>query len=286
MIKKSIANSVDHWLRDTAELLAATDIPSVRLDAEVLLAHVLGKGREWLAAHSDEELAPKQVEEFKKLIARRAKREPVAYLVGYKEFYGRNFKVTPDVLIPRPETEDLVELALGLDRKKSWESTKVLDVGCGSGCVGITLKLEHPNWGVTLCDISPKALKVAEQNADKLAAEVVIAKSNLLSSFVSQPSSFSLIVANLPYVNRNWQTSPETAYEPSLALYADDGGLELVKKLIDQSKTALKKGGYLLLEADPEQHEAIKKYATSEGFEYLKTQGYATGFVNQRSVQS
>lgn len=282
--------TVNESLRVNSRTLAQAGIQSARLDAEVLLSYCLGVERSWLHAHGDEELENARVRKFESLVKRRLEREPVAYIVGKKEFYGREFIVTPDVLVPRPETEDLVELVLELkldsdkvrklvSSNESEESTKILDIGCGSGCIGITLKFERPELDVTLVDISPSALKVAEKNAKNLKANVNIIQSNLLSSFkIPNPKSkifYDLIAANLPYVDKYWRTSPETNHEPAEALYAENGGLELIYKLIKQSPSALKSNGYLLLEADPAQHADIISYASRYGFQHQIISGYA-----------
>lgn len=267
---------------------AARHLPSPRFDAELLLAHVLQVERTWLHAHGESKLVSWQVSKLASFVERRLEREPVAYITGKKEFYGREFLVTPDVLVPRPETEDLIELVneqvgkLGSAQKGS----TFLDVGCGSGCIGISVKLENPELEVTLSDISLKALAIARKNSQKLGADVSFAESDLLSTFVfpktqnPKPKTyFNLIVANLPYVDRSWETSPETAHEPSLALFASDGGLELIYRLITQSEICLKPGGALVLEADPTQHENIATYAQKYGFKLLKIHGYGLSFV-------
>jgi len=173
----SISISISEWLKETEHIFSGSGISTPRLDAEVLLAHALQVDRSWLHAHSDDSLTVNNQQELKKLVARRREREPIAYITGEKEFYGREFSVTPDVLIPRPETEGLIELAKatdaplasiplrfpqqrgdtkqqlepsGVETKDGAKETKlrILDVGCGSGCIGITLKLENPNFDV------------------------------------------------------------------------------------------------------------------------------------------
>ncbi len=283
MVKKSINTLVE----DTSRQLKLSGIKTARLDVELLLAHVLKKDRSWLHAHGDELLTDKQVDDFTKLIERRAAREPVAYLVGKKEFYGRDFFVTPDVLIPRPETESLVTLTLSLLRVHPLTGEKtcnlrVVDVGTGSGCVGLTLAAELPEQiaELWLVDISPQALAVAKRNHQALLPrrKVYYHQSSLLDMWqpdaVNKPL-FDCIIANLPYVDRSWERSPETDYEPALALFADEGGCELIYRLIQQAQRALASAGYLLLEADPTQHRSIVDHAESHGFHHIETQGYA-----------
>lgn len=257
--------TIKNWLDRAETLLRKADIPSARLDAELILSHALGRNRTWLAAHNDDEVFPSKNVEADRLLTERAKRIPLAYLMGYREFYGRRFIVTPDTLIPRPETETLVELV-----KKHGLGGKVIDVGTGSGCLGLTIALETDSE-VTLCDVSDAALEIAQKNAEELGVKnAVFTASNLLSV---AHENFDLIAANLPYVDRDWQRSPETDFEPSLALFADDGGLELIKNLIDQAPEHLSPDGHLLLEADPEQHLNIVRYAAN--FDLIEAVDYA-----------
>ncbi|MGB3024093.1 MAG: peptide chain release factor N(5)-glutamine methyltransferase [Candidatus Saccharimonadales bacterium] len=254
--------------------LHGADMPSPRLDTEVLLAYVLGVDRAWLIAHGEDEVSSKDARRFESLIARRLKREPVAYIVGRKEFYGREFAVTPDVLIPRPESEGIIELLKDLVQPGA-SSRQMLDVGCGSGCLGITAKLEMQKLDVTLSDISPAALTVARRNAHKLGADVTIVQSNLLAAFFPLPSPlFHLVIANLPYVDRSWDVSPELRHEPDIALYAAEQGLKLIKTLLVQAPSVIAPGGYLLLEADPCQHEVIIEYGKRYGFEMAEVREY------------
>ena len=256
-----------------------------RLDAELLLAHVLNVDRAWLVAHGDEELESSKVREFESLLQRRLNHEPIAYIVGYKEFYGRDFIVTPDVLIPRPESETAIDVLKQIDAeagRKKEEGRTLLDVGCGSGCLGITAKLELPELDVTMCDISKPALAVARRNADTLSADVTTIHSDLLSVFlrsskIQNPKSkiyFDFIVANLPYVDRSWDVSPELRHEPDSALYTEQQGLKLIKTLVSQAPSVLVPSGHLLLEADPCQHQEIARYGKQHEFEVVETRGY------------
>jgi release factor glutamine methyltransferase len=260
---------VSNWLGNAAKQLQDAGITSARLDAEIILAHTLLKNRTYLHAHGDMLLDPYRRDIADIRLQLRLDRTPIAYIVGHKEFYGRLFKVTPATLIPRPESEDMITLLKTLASSNT--PTSLVDVGTGSGCLGITAKLELPQLHVTLLDISQHALTIAQKNAKKLQAEVSILRSDLLESF-SQQTGF--ILANLPYVDPAWQRSPETDYEPALALFAEDNGLRLIKKLIIQSISRLAPSGWLLLEADPRQHDEIIEAAKQHGLNHRETKGF------------
>lgn len=282
MPKPNVKKSIAHILEKATQQLQQSHCASPRLDAEVLLAHALGATREWLHAHDDDSPSSLVEKRFQAFLSRRAKHEPIAYILGRKEFYGREFIVTPDVLIPRPETEMLIDLVR--ETAQTHPGLKrLLDVGCGSGCIGITLKLILPDASVTLADISPKALAIARKNATRLNAKLRYVESNLLAHWLNHASlkQFDGIIANLPYVDRSWETSAETAFEPSGALYAQSGGLALIFELIEQSQMIIRPGGFLFLEADPEQHQAIIDHAEKHHFTYKNTRDYALNFVRQ-----
>lgn len=271
--------SITDWLSEAARQLTEATIPSARLDAELILAHTLRKPRTWLHGHGEEPLNSRQREIANARLDLRLDRVPVAYIIGHKDFYGRSFKVTTATLIPRPETEDLIELITqALPKNASLLDEKPLrlvDVGTGSGILGITAKLEHPELDVTLIDVSRHALTIAEENAQSLSATVTLTQSDLLTSY---PFAADIIVANLPYVDIEWQRSPETQHEPELALFAPNNGLSLIFELLIQTKEKLSLGGKLILEADPQQHPAIKKEAAKYGLVHVSTAHYGLLF--------
>lgn len=255
--------NVSSWLRKTA---------ISRLDAELILANSLGKDRVFLHAHPEFELSEDVEKRADADCLRRKKHEPLAYILGYKDFYGRKFMVTPDVLIPRPETEAIINLA------KELKTQKILDVGTGSGCIAITLKLELPDSDVVALDISPKALKIAEQNAAKLGAKIAFRESDLLEKVQGE---YDLIVANLPYVDKKWDwLSPELTFEPEQALFAEDSGLYDIKRLISQVEQRLTNDGAVILESDLSQHEAIREYVEQNtNLSFVKTESLAQLFA-------
>lgn len=208
---------------------------------------------------------------------------PLAYARGAADFYGRDFAVTPAVLIPRPETEQLIDLVLSLAGKPYLPGVKpgervlpanpvILDVGTGSGCIAVTLALELPEAEVLASDISPAAIEVAQKNAAKYDAPISFVISHLMEKVNSKPD---LVVANLPYVDEHWDwlDRERLSYEPDTALYAPDGGLALIKELIREANAMqiLR----LVLEADPCQHARIEDFAREQGYHPEKTMGYA-----------
>lgn len=259
--------TITEFLRETAAAFGNAGILSARLDAQVLLERALRQNKAWLLAHGEEEVDPEKLILLHEQARRRAAREPLAYILGAQEFYGRKFAVTPDVLIPRPETETIIEELRSLPIP---DNAVVLDVGTGSGAIAITAELEMPHLHTEACDISEAALAVAAQNAERLGANVRFFTSDLLAH-ADHP--YDVIIANLPYVARDWDRSPETNFEPSLALFAEDTGLALIKKLIAQAPNYLNKTGFLMLEADPRQFARIKKTAAGN-FNYVRSNGF------------
>ena len=250
------------------------------LDAELIAMAALGfSDRVDVVLYSQDEY---DFSEADKMLEKRITGIPLAYIVGQKEFYGRNFYINSNVLIPRPETEQMILSVLGIVDAEKMEHVSILDVGTGSGCISVTLKLELDADGVEAdvsgVDISAPALEVAQKNADSLGAKVKIFRSDLLESIESLPD---IITANLPYVDMDWDwTSPELRFEPALALYAGDGGLKLIKKLIDEitDRKTDNKRRFLLLEADISQHDDIIRYAGEYNFEKISHNGYIIGF--------
>ena len=253
---------ISKWLKIATKSLKIANIPSARLDAELILANTLRKNRTYLHAHLDEEIDPRRFDIANARLDLRLDRVPIAYILGYKEFYGRKFTVSPSVLIPRPESEDLISLFLELTASEIAEKV-LIDVGAGSGCLGITAKLERSNLSVILSDISKPALNIAEKNANSLNADVHIQQQSLLNG---QLKPVDYIFANLPYVDKNWDVSPELQYEPEIALFAEDEGLKLILQLISQAPRCLTPEGLLFIEADPQQHNRIIDEAVKNGF--------------------
>lgn len=235
------------------------------LEADLLVSHALQKDRTYLYAYDHIDLNDQQLAAIHQLIKRRQLGEPVAYLLGHKEFYGRSFEVTPAVLIPRPETELIIDQALNLELPPN---AKVVDVGTGSGCIGLTLAIERPNWVVCVSDVSADALAICQKNRQTLnPTNVVIQQGALLSPWRDQ--RFDLIVANLPYIAPNdpHLDDADLGHEPQVALVANDEGFELIFTLIHQAPNHLHSGAYIVLEHGFEQQVAIEKALIEQGFD-------------------
>ena len=244
-------------------LATATDKLQHRLEAEVLIAHALQKDRTYLYAHDQAQLSDDQLSHIHQLIKRRQLGEPIAYLLESKDFYGRSFKVTSAVLIPRPETELIIDQ---VNHLRLPHHAKVLDVGTGSGCIGLTLAAEHPNWTVCVSDCSKEALLVCQHNRHALdLTNVVMHQGDLLLPWRGQ--TFDLIVANLPYIAPDdpHLKQGDLRHEPATALVADEAGLSLMRQLIEQAPQYLNLGGYLILEHGYDQQAELKKALQSHG---------------------
>lgn len=268
----NLSLTIKNWLTQATKQLSNSKIKTARLDSELILANVLQQKRTFLHAHGDNQLDTNSQKIADKLLARREKHEPLAYIFGYKEFYGRDFIVNPDVLIPRPESENIINQLKTVVNNTA--KTTVYDVGTGSGCLGITAKLELPALDVTLFDISEKALKIAKQNAKELKADVKIIKNDLLTGRKKTPE---IIIANLPYVDKEWRSSPEIQFEPAKALFAPGDGTKFIKQLIAQADKL--KTNFLIIEADPRQHNTIKTFAAEHRFMDARTTDFVITFM-------
>jgi release factor glutamine methyltransferase len=272
--------TINSWLGEAASLLKETQIDSARLDAELILSHTIRQPRTYLHAHGDENLDDRQETVANARLELRVDHTPVAYIIGHKEFYGRRFKTTPAALIPRPESETIIELLKNIvpnNLSLVPEKIKLVDVGTGTGCLGITAKLEWPEIDVTLTDVNVHALNLAKENAEILQADVRFLKNDLLGRY---GTPITIIIANLPYVDRSWDVSADTRAEPDDALYAERGGLSLIYRLLDQAHLLLEPNGHILLESDPRQHSEIIEHAKKLGFHHEKTEGFITVFSN------
>jgi release factor glutamine methyltransferase len=263
------SSKLSHLLRAAEQVLATAGITTARLDAEVLLAASLSINRAGLYARLHD-LVPEDANDvFQATIARRAQREPLAYILGRKEFYSLEFSVGPVVLIPRPETEHLVEIAVSYLTDQS--SPQICDVGTGSGCVAVALAHALPRATIIATDISRPALRVARENAERhgVGDQVHCVAANLLDAFAAP---FDAIVSNPPYLRpRDWR-SPELDWEPQAALIAGNDGLDAIIPLIAMASTLLRDHGLLAVEIGADQHADAMAHARAAGFDAVTVQ--------------
>jgi len=241
-----------HLLAEASAKLQSCGCATSRLDAELLLCHTLGKNRSWLIAHADEAVDETSVYCFNTLLARRIQREPVAYITGEKEFWSRLFHVTPDVLVPRPETEHLIEAMLEhlTDQHATYS---FCDIGTGSGCIAITLACEYPHARITATDISQEALAVARSNAERygVSERISFCLGDMFDALKHDAAnSFDSIISNPPYVAKHEMNGlePELSFEPRHALSDEQDGLKFLRQLVVEAGRWLKPRGLLIVE--------------------------------------
>jgi release factor glutamine methyltransferase len=244
-------------LRAAIARLEECGVPSAPLAAELLLMHVLQRDRAWLYAHPEFELSPEDAAAYAHLIERRSEGVPTQYLTGRQEFWGLEFEVGPGVLIPRPETEHVIEVALERLGARRAEPLRIADVGTGSGCIAIALARELPGAEIVATDISAAALDYAQRNADRHGVSncIQFLKADLLEATIEAPKraegGFDLIVSNPPYVGRNDAASLRREvreHEPAEALFAGDDGLQIYPALVEEAARKLAPSGILVLE--------------------------------------
>ncbi|HEY0866800.1 MAG TPA: peptide chain release factor N(5)-glutamine methyltransferase [Fimbriimonas sp.] len=249
--------TVQEWLREAEARLEAAGVESPKLEAQLLAGHVLGVDRTWLFANGGREF-PEMAGEA--ILQRREGREPLAYILGYREFYGRRFAVDRRVLIPRHETETLVEKGLRIGGRR------VLDLGTGSGILAVTTKLERPEAEVVASDVSAEALAVARLNADRLGADIRFVLSDGFIGLLGE--AFDLILTNPPYIGREEPLMPEVRdHEPHAALFAGATGMEFYEMLASQAQEHLLDEGVLLMEVGYRQAEAVAALFRRQGWQ-------------------
>jgi release factor glutamine methyltransferase len=247
-------------------------------EARLLARHAFACSAAWLEAHRDDRLTEAQADAFSELVACRAAGEPIAYLLGSREFYGRDFAVSPAVLIPRPETELLIDLAK--TAAAGIAEPRILDLGTGSGCVAITLTLELAAASVTALDVSPEALAVAQENAARLGARVRFLESDWFAA-LGEDESFHLIVGNPPYVAEGDPHLDEgdLRFEPELALHCGADGLSAIRRIVSDARRHLLPGGKLYFEHGYDQAEAVAELLAVAGYTAIEQHRDLAGIV-------
>ncbi len=259
--------TIAEFLKTAEARLRQVNIGSARLDCLILLEDELGKDRAWILANQEMEVDDKKLKLIEKKLARRETHEPLAYIRGFSEFYGRKFQVDKNVLEPRPESETMIEMLLELPK-----ISLIADIGTGSGALALTAKLELPKTVVIGVDIDSNCLKVALQNAKNLNADVEFYEGNLLEPLNALSPKPYVLLCNLPYVPRNVRLNQSAEMEPKLAIDGGSDGLELYRRLFEQLNNLKQKPKYILTESLPPQHEALAQIASESGYKLVKTQ--------------
>lgn len=266
-----MARSIADSLREATEVLQTAGVPEARRESGSLLSFVIGKDRTFLISHADDRLEGIEFDRFREAVARRAEGEPLQYITGVQDFYGREFRVTPDVLIPRPETELLVEAALEVVEGIS--APLICDIGTGSGCIAVTLLCERTDAQVVAVDISEAALAVATQNAHrhKVSERITLRISNCFHGL--EPTSFDLVVSNPPYVSSNVLSGLQREvrdHEPLVALSPGEDGLSVIRRLVTESPTFLTPNGHLVMEIGFDQGEKVRNLVDEDVWRLVK----------------
>ena len=289
---------VNDWLEAASAELEQAEIGTSRLDCLVLLEDATGKDRSWLLAHPDLELTNEQLSILNKQLKRRTKHEPLAYIRGKTEFFGREFTVSKDTLEPRPETETMITLLKQLmnshflppledslltdDLNVNWS---MVDVGTGSGAIAITTKLELPQFEVIATDISEKCLKIARQNAKKHKVNIKFYQGDLLQPLSALSPQPSALLCNLPYVPDSHTVNEAAMHEPKMAIFGGPDGLDIYRRLFKQIANFSQLPEYIFTESLPFQHKKLAGIAQKAGFKLLKIDDFIQVFVSSSAVQ-
>lgn len=272
--------TIDEWLKHATEQLQAAEIDTARLDAFILLEYCLEQNRAWLLAHAESKLSANHLSKLTKLLNRRLHHEPIAYIRGYSEFYGRQFVLTSAVLQPRPESEVFIDLlkrviSENTSLQKRGYRPRIADLGAGCGALGITARLEIPNSIVTLFEIDKSAAKIAKINVDKFTLNISIVISDLLEA---SEESFDVLLCNLPYVPDDYRLNKAATFEPKLAIFGGSDGLSLYRRLFHQVYSQPHKPLFILCESFPAQHQKLREIGRQAGYTLLKSHDFIQVF--------
>lgn len=259
--------TVQEFLKEATKTLDTAGVPSARLDCLILLEDALNLNRAAILAHPEAAVTPPQLSKLNKQITQRANHTPLAYIRGRAPFFGREFAVNRHVLVPRPETETMIEMLKNLPLPPH---PALADIGTGTGCIGVTAALEIKGARTVLYDIDPEALKVAARNIKDLNAKVTYRKADLLAA---KPEA-DVLLANLPYVPERYSINQAAEHEPKLAIFGGKDGLNLYRRFWDQVTGLPKKPKFVLTESLPPQHDDLSALAKSSGYELYQTQDF------------
>lgn len=255
--------TIQDWLSSTTRALQRAGIESARLDALMLLEDQIDKNRAHVLAHPETPLSDEHISALSVQVERRKLHEPLAYIRGKAEFYGRDFVVNKNVLQPRPESETMIDMLTKLPLRTG---TTIVDVGTGSGVLAVTAKLELPESSVIAIDIDEECLKVARINSHALGADIMCIQGDLVMPLKDMQVGEYLLLCNLPYVPTALEINKAAAHEPRLAIYGGQDGLDVFRRLFDQLKTLEQKPAYILTESLHTEHAALASLATTQGY--------------------
>jgi len=265
--------TIGEFLAKSTASLQSAGVDTARLDTLVLLCDALDCDKAYILAHTDQNLSHDQLQPLETHVATRSRHIPLAYIRGHAMFYGRSFVVSSDVLVPRPETETIIELLM---QQRLPERPRIADIGTGSGCIGITIALELPASTVDLYDISSKALEVAQKNSVELHAPIRTFTSNLLTGL---QDAYDVIVTNLPYVPDAYPINEAARQEPPLALFSGIDGLDHYRAFWKQLDGLELKPSTIITESLPSQHHALASVARIHGYVLEETKDFIQLFV-------
>lgn len=268
---------ISEWLSTHTKQLTNAGISTPRLDCLILLEDTYSKSRSWLLAHQDEQISTTQLHTLNALIKRRLEHEPLAYIRGKSEFYGREFAVNAHTLQPRPETETMVSLVL--KNKDTLGKHNLIDIGAGSGAIGITLKLELPDAVVLATDISKECINATKENARNLGASITICNGDLLTPVIEMVTTPYHIVCNLPYVPSAYTINQAAMFEPELAIFGGEDGLDYYRQLFEQLDSLKDKPLSVYTESLPTQHALLVNIANKYGYKPSQTEDFIIRFV-------
>jgi len=273
--------TIEQWIAEATRKLTQNNIDTARLDSLVLLEDSLGKDRGWLLAHPETLLNKEAAKRLHEHIQRRCSHEPLAYIRGVSEFYGRQFAVNKYVLEPRPETEDMIDLykEYAQNDLSGVHGAYVVDVGTGSGCIAVTAKLELPDAIVAGTDVSDKSLETAALNATNLGADVKFYKGDLLAPVIDIKPKHLVALANLPYVPGEYELNDAAKHEPRMAIFGGEDGLDYYRRMFEQlEKFEGPESVTVFTESLTFQHKELVSIAAKYWFEKFRAKGLVRGF--------
>lgn len=267
------------WLQESTQKLLTAGVATARLDCLVLLEDLLNKNRTQILAFPDKSLTIEQITQLNSYIVRRAHHEPLAYIRGHSEFYGRTFLVDYRVLEPRPETETMIEMLKAIAPTALPTHPHIVDVGAGNGAIGITAKFELPAARVDLIEIDAAALEVTKMNVNKLSKNIQVLQNDLLINIVD---TYDIVLANLPYVPDDFHINTAAQAEPRIAIFGGLDGLDLYRRLFSQIKRLPRTPAFVFTEALPPQHDQLAEIASYAGLKLTKTDDFIQQFESMQ----